>query len=233
MIDVPLNKLLFFDLETVGIEKDYTTLNQKNPELARLFESYRNWFEKRYPEDEGKSLDEIFINHAALVSDFSKIIVASFSFITPSGEVHTSTFSDDDEKKLLTQVKDLLNKVLKLDFHLCGHNIKGFDMPMLSKRFIVNGIKPPKILPTLGTKPWELKAVDTKELWQFGSFNSPASLDLMCVALGVESPKTGEVSGNLVHDTYWNANGLQPIAEYCERDVKVLVDVMNKIYNLN
>lgn len=232
MIDVSKNKLLFFDLETVGVEKDYTTLNEKNPELGRLFESYRNWFEKRYPEDEGKTLDEIFKNHAALVSDFSKIIVASFSFITPDNEIHTTTFADDDEKKLLQDVKKLLDKVLKLDFYLCGHNIKGFDMPMLSKRFIVNGIKPPKILPTLGTKPWDLKAVDTKELWQFGSFNSPASLDLMCVALGVESPKTGEVSGNMVHETYWDLNGLQPIAEYCERDVKVLVEVMNKIYDL-
>ena len=232
MIDVSKNKLLFFDLETVGIEKDYTTLNEKNPELGRLFESYRNWFEKRYPEDEGKTLDEIFKNHAALVSDFSKIIVASFSFITPDNEVHTTTFADDDEKKLLQDVKKLLDKVLKLDFYLCGHNIKGFDMPMLSKRFIVNGIKPPKILPSLGTKPWDLKAVDTKELWQFGSFNSPASLDLMCVALGVESPKTGEVSGNMVHETYWDLNGLQPIAEYCERDVKVLLEVMNKIYDL-
>lgn len=232
MIDVSKNKLLFFDLETVGIEKDYTTLNEKNPELGRLFESYRNWFEKRYPEDEGKSLDEIFKNHAALVSDFSKIIVASFSFITPNNEVHTTTFADDDEKKLLQDVKNLLDKVLKLDFYLCGHNIKGFDMPMLSKRFIVNGIKPPKILPSLGTKPWDLKAIDTKELWQFGSFNSPASLDLMCVALGVESPKTGEVSGNMVHETYWDLNGLQPIAEYCERDVKVLLEVMNKIYDL-
>ena len=36
MIDVPLNKLLFFDLETVGVEKDYTTLNKKNPEMGRL-----------------------------------------------------------------------------------------------------------------------------------------------------------------------------------------------------
>jgi hypothetical protein len=39
MIDVPLNKLLFFDLETVGIEKDYTTLNDKNPEMGRLFDA--------------------------------------------------------------------------------------------------------------------------------------------------------------------------------------------------
>ena len=50
--------------------------------------------------------------------------------------------------------------------------------------------------------------------------------------MDVNSPKTGEVSGNMVHDTYWNSNGLTPIADYCERDVQVLVDVMNKIYNL-
>ena len=72
MIDVPLNKLLFFDLETVGLEKDFTTLNDKNPEMGRLFEGYRNWFEKRYPEDEGKTLDEIFTNHWLYIS-FSKI----------------------------------------------------------------------------------------------------------------------------------------------------------------
>ena len=50
--------------------------------------------------------------------------------------------------------------------------------------------------------------------------------------MGVPSPKTGEVSGNMVHDTYWNENGLTPIAEYCERDVNVLVKLMKKIYEL-
>ena len=32
------------------------------------------------------------------------------------------------EKELLLKVRDLLNKVQKLDFHLCGHNIKFFDI---------------------------------------------------------------------------------------------------------
>ena len=36
MFDISINKLLFFDLETAGVEKDYTTLLEKNPELARL-----------------------------------------------------------------------------------------------------------------------------------------------------------------------------------------------------
>ena len=53
MIDLPLNKLLFFDLETVGIEKDLPTLKKNRPELARLFESYLDWFIRKYPDQEG------------------------------------------------------------------------------------------------------------------------------------------------------------------------------------
>lgn len=234
MINIPINKLLFFDLETVGVEKDLPTLEMNNPELARLFHSYVDWIIKKYPEEQGNTPNEVFVNKAALVAEFSKIIVASFSFITPKGDVHTQTFAEDDEKELLIKVKELLTKVEKLDFYLCGHNIKFFDIPTLGKRFLTNGIKPPKLLPSYDTKPWEIKALDTKEVWQFGNSYGIASLDLMCVSLGIESPKTGEVSGNLVHETYWNVeNGLKPIADYCEKDVKVLVEVLQKIYSLN
>ena len=225
MIDLPLNKLLFFDLETVGVKKN-------RPELARLFESYLDWFIRKYPDQEGKTPEEIFINKAALVAEFSKIIVASFSFITPNDDVHTQTFAADDEKELLLKVRDLLNKVDKLDFYLCGHNIKFFDIPTLGKRFLTNGILPPKLLPSYETKPWEVKALDTKDIWQFGNNFGISSLDLMCISMGIESPKTGEITGNLVHDTYWNSNGLLPISDYCEKDVNVLVKLIRKIYNL-
>ena len=191
-----------------------------------------DWFIKKYPDQKDKSPEEIFVNKAALVAEFSKIIVASFSFITPKNEIHTQTIAEDDERELLLKIRDLLQKVEKLDFHLCGHNIKFFDIPTLGKRFLSHRILPPKILPNYDTKPWEIKAVDTKEVWQFGNNFGISSLDLMCVSMGVDSPKTGEVSGNLVHDTYWNANGLTPIADYCEKDVSVLVELMKKIYNL-
>ena len=232
MIDLPLNKLLFFDLETVGVEKDLPTLKKNRPELARLFESYLDWFIRKYPDQEGKTPEEIFINKAALVAEFSKIIVASFSFITPNDDVHTQTFAEDDEKELLLKVRDLLNKVDKLDFYLCGHNIKFFDIPTLGKRFLTNGILPPKLLPSYETKPWEIKALDTKDIWQFGNNFGISSLDLMCISMGIESPKTGEITGNVVHDTYWNSNGLLPISDYCEKDVNVLVKLIRKIYNL-
>lgn len=232
MINVPKTKLLFFDIETVGIEEDFKTLKKSRPELAKLFESYKGWIVKRFPEEENSTIDEMFYNKSALIPEFAKIIVASFAFYTPSGDVHTQTFSSDEEVKVLSDIKGLLTKVSKLDFYLCGHNIKNFDIPMIGKRMLINGIKPPSLLPQYDTKPWEIKAVDTMELWKFGNNYSMASLELMCVSMGVSSPKEGEITGNIVHKTYWETGGLDPIANYCDEDVDVLAKLMDKIYNL-
>ena len=94
---------------------------------------------------------------------------------------------------------------------------------MLAKRMIINGIMPSKILPSYDTKPWEVKAIDTKEIWQYGSYTSIGSLDLVCSTMDIETPKDGEINGSMVHNEYWNNNKLNEIAEYCEKDVKVLI----------
>jgi predicted PolB exonuclease-like 3'-5' exonuclease len=126
----------------------------------------------------------------------------------------------------------LLERCGKLGFYLCGHNLKNFDIPMLAKRMVINGLLPPSILPSYDTKPWEIKAIDTKEIWQFGSYTSIGSLDLMCTCMNIPSPKEGEITGEKVHDSYWIDGKLKEIAEYCERDVKVLVDVIKKLKEL-
>lgn len=228
----PLNRLLFVDIETVGVEKDYKTLVNSNKELAHQFEKYEGWMRKRFPEDENLTIEELFSNRAALIPEFNKIIVVSFGFITDNGEVKIQTFKDDDETKLLEGVHKLLTRTGKLDFYLCGHNIKTFDVPVLAKRMVVNGIKLPDSLKVYDKKPWELKMTDSKELWQFGSFGSISTLELMCVSLGVESSKNMEVSGDKVHRAYWNENKLDSIAEYCEKDVEVLIEAIKKIYPL-
>jgi hypothetical protein len=100
------------------------------------------------------------------------------------------------------------------------------------KRMVINDIMPPSILPTYDTKPWDIKAIDTKEIWQFGAYTAIGSLELMCTSLDIPSSKEGEVTGDKVHDAYWNRNMLKEIAEYCERDVLVLIDVIKKLKNL-
>ena len=232
MINIPLQKILFLDIETVGVHPDWETLVKENEPLSFQFEHYFDWFQKRFPEDADKGVGQMFVNRAALVPEFARIACVSVAFVTEQGEVKMQSFSNPDEKKMLLEVQKLLYRVGELGFFLCGHNVKGFDIPMLAKRMIMNGIMPPKILPGHDTKPWEIKALDTKEVWQYGGYGSIASLELMCVCLGVESSKTMEVTGNKVHEAFWIKKDIEGIVKYCEKDVSVLIDVVKKLMNL-
>lgn len=232
MIKHPLHKILFLDIETVGVSSNFDNLKKDYPELSYQFENYLDWFQKRFPEDTGKSIEDIFVNRAALVPEFSKIVCVSVGFVDPKGEVKKQTFFNSNETQLLTDVNTLLNRVDKLGFILCGHNLKNFDIPVLAKRMIINGVLPSSILPSYDTKPWEIKAIDTKEIWQYGQFGAISSLELMCISLGIESSKNMEVTGNKVHNSFWFENKYQEIQDYCEKDVEVLINVVTKLSKL-
>ena len=232
MINTPLQKILFIDIETVGISSDFDNFKKDYPSLSYQFENYLDWFQKRFPEDLDKSKEQIFVNRAALVPEFCKIVCVSMGFVDPKGEVKKQTFFNSDEKALLTDVNNLLKRVDKLGFILCGHNIKNFDIPVLAKRMLINGVRPSSILPSYDTKPWDIKAIDTKEIWQYGQFGAICSLELMCISLGVESSKNMEVTGNKVHDAFWIENKYQEIQDYCEKDVDVLINVVMKIKSI-
>ncbi len=76
------------------------------------------------------------------------------------------------------------------------------------------------------------KALDTKELWNGTNPFTIASLELISVSMGCESSKGGPVTGGVVHHSYWEAGILDKIAEYCEDDVKALVDLIEKFDKL-
>jgi len=166
MIKIPITKILFLDIETVGCCPDYEVCQNLNPDMADQFNKYFDWFLKRFPEDNqlgmeslSQQMNEVFKKRAALVPEFSKIICVSMAFVLDNGEVKKQTFSGDNEKEILTQVQKLLIRCGNLDFFLCGHNLKNFDIPMLAKRMIINNLLPPSILPSYDTKPWEGQSV--------------------------------------------------------------------------
>ena len=232
MINIPITKILFLDIETVGACPNYESCERFSPEIADQFSKYLDWFLKRFPEDTGLTKDEIFTKRAALVPEFAKIVCVSVAFVLENGETKKQSFVGDDEKKLLKEVRTLLDRCEKLGFYLCGHNLKNFDIPMLAKRMIINGIRPSKILPSYDTKPWEIKAIDTKEIWQYGSYTSIGSLDLLCSCLNIPTPKDGEITGANVHSAYWEEQKIKEISEYCEKDVDVLVDAIMNLKSL-
>ena len=241
MINIPINKILFLDIETVGLCRNLEGCKENHPNIAEQFVKYFDWFLKRFPEDnvetdgleeELQKMNDVYEKRSALVPEFAKIICVSMAFMTKDG-IKQQTFSNHDEKQLLMDVRDLLDRCHKLDFYLCGHNLKNFDIPMLAKRMIINGIMPSKILPSYDTKPWEVKAIDTKEIWQYGAYTSIGSLDLVCSTMGIDTPKDGPIHGGNVHEVYWNNQSrLDEISEYCEKDVKVLVDFITKLKEL-
>jgi hypothetical protein len=232
MIKQNIHKILFLDIETVGLEKNYDDLLIKHPRVAEQFDKYFDWFLKRFPEDQLIETDQknkVFETRAALVPEFAKVVVVSLAFVLENGEIKKQTFSGDNEYELFKSCQGLLDRTGKLDFWLCGHNLKNFDIPMMAKRMVINGLMPPSILPSYDTKPWEVKAIDTKEVWQLGAYTHIGSLDLLCACMDVPTSKAGEVTGDKVHDAYWNRGMLKEIGEYCERDVQVLIDVIFKL----
>jgi hypothetical protein len=232
-----INKLLFFDIESVSQYEDLYDMTEKELEM---WMKYYNSFRKKVTDEsrlegleEGSKeyYNEIYRQTAAFFPEFGKVACVSMAFVT-KGKVKYDSFYGEDEITILKEVRKVFNKIDPLGFDLCGQSVKFFDIPFLGKRYFINGLKPPTLFPTHETKPWELRVVDTKEVWQFGNNWSLGSLDLQCLTLDIESPKNGDVKGDNVTTNYWSGNH-EEIKDYCEKDVKALVDIITKLNDLD
>ncbi len=130
MINIPINKILFLDIETVGLCRNWEGCKENHPKIAEQFVKYFDWFLKRFPEDnvdadgleeELQKMNDVYEKRSALVPEFAKIVCVSMAFVTNDG-IKQQTFSNHDEKQLLIDVRNLLDRCHKLDFYLCGHN---------------------------------------------------------------------------------------------------------------
>lgn len=127
------------------------------------------------------------------------------------------------------------SKALKIGassmFNTCviGHNVAAFDLRFLVQRHIVNGIKPHAVIARAAqAKPWESEKVfDTMVQWGGPSARPGGSLDKLCKALGIPSPKT-DITGATVWDAV-KAGRLDDVARYCARDVEATREIHKRI----
>jgi hypothetical protein len=210
--------LICFDLETASY---YKTLNELRENNARMFDLWNNLCEKkikagdiRFPE--GIDPADAYYETAGLYPEFGRIINASFSmYREDEHKILVISVGGNDETEIIKSCNTMIAK----STWLAGHNVKGFDVPFFSRRAYINKIMPHQNIDTVTKKPWDVRILDTQEIWRFGSYNHGyTSLDLLTTSLGIESPKL-EYSGAHVSNLYWRDNNRDEIARYCESDV--------------
>jgi DNA polymerase elongation subunit (family B) len=222
---IQIEKILFLDIETVPQTYNYQDLD----ETARtLFEG-----KNRMKITEEKPAEMVYKDLGGIQSEFGKIICISVGMVKDSSTGRTlrvKSFAHDDEHTLLSQFKRLLDDHYK-NAILCGHNAKEFDFPYICRRMLINGISLPLALDIAGKKPWEIRHLDTMELWKFGDYKSYTSLELLASLFGIPTPKD-DIDGSMVADVYYREKDLQRIVQYCLKDVVTLAQLFLKMMNI-
>jgi DNA polymerase elongation subunit (family B) len=221
-----LEQILFLDIETASMSSHFDGLPEP---LRAMWERKCELLKSKLGEP--CTAAELYQDRAAIFAEFGKVVCISCGFIRFIGDKPTfrlKSFYGEQEHDILKAFSTMVNgfMALKPDRNLCAHNGKEFDFPYLGRRYLINGLPLPVVFADIqNKKPWEVKLIDTMQLWKFGDFKSFTSLELLCAVFGIESPK-GDIDGSQVGRVYWEEKDYARIARYCERDVVATAQVL-------
>lgn len=217
--------ILFLDIETVPVSPSFDELN---PASKALWDKKSSHFR-----EDDQTAGEVY-QRAGIYAEFGKIICISVGVLKdrdPYG-FRLKSFFGDDEKVLLREFSEMVTKYSRnTEALLCAHNGKEFDYPYIARRLIINSMPVPRILDNAGKKPWEVKLLDTMDLWKFGDYKSYTSLELLSSVLGIPTPKD-DIDGSMVAEVYWKDHDMKRIVRYCEKDVLAVVQILLRFLNL-
>lgn len=213
MAQIKLENILFLDIETAPLTYQYEQLNSVEKEL---------WDKKMaYVRDQTPAQSYA---KAGVYAEFAKIICIGLGFYN-DGKLRVKTIAGDNEKEILQEFVKIVTEFFNRPEHyFCAHNGKEFDFPFLCRRMVVNHIPFPKNMDLQGKKPWEVKHLDTMEMWRFGDVKNFTSLNLLAHVLNIPSPKD-DMDGSMVSKVYYEDKNLEKIKTYCLKDVITLARV--------
>ena len=221
--NINYNKILFFDIETVPFTYEFKDLEER---AQGLWDRKTRFLQER----DNLSPDELY-EKAGIYAEFGKVVCISMGFVLQKDgetQIRVKSIANENEKILLQEYIDLLNSYYNSpDFLFCAHNGKEFDIPFLCRRILINGLKLPFILNVAGKKPWEIKHLDTMELWKFGDFKNYTSLDLLTYIFNIPTPKD-DMDGSQVAKVFYEEKNLDRIIHYCEKDVIATIQLFRK-----
>lgn len=216
--DIALDDLLFLDIETVPQCSGYHELS---PEFRRLWDKKAATLGDKTPEE--------FYERAGIYAEFGKIICISVGVVSDKNgqrSIRLKSYAGHDEAALLRDFAAMLgsHSANRRNLALCAHNGKEFDFPYISRRMLVHGIRVPAVIDTRMMKPWDIRHLDTMELWRFGDYKHYTSLQLLTCLFDIPTPKD-DIDGSQVAGVYWGENNLPRIVEYCQKDVVAVVQL--------
>ncbi len=234
MEQIKIEDLIVIDIETASAATDYNKLD----------DNWKKLWEQKVSRilPENTSAAEFYLQRAGVMAEFSKIICISIGYFVREQQlkIRIKSFYGDDEKKLLNEFLNTVNKIETFNSKWCfaGHNIKEFDIPFICRRLLVNNIRIPSYLNFQAMKPWETNIVDTFQYWRFGDYKNFTSLNLLAAAMGVPSSKI-DIDGSMVGELYHNTDAeqrfknMQRIVKYCQKDVVTTANIILRFKNIS
>lgn len=215
-----LENILFLDIETVPLVYNYNQLSETEKDLWN-----KKWMYVRDVTPEQQYAK------AGIYAEFAKVICIGLGFFS-EGEFRTKAIYNDDENVLLKEFSDLLQQHFNSKEHfLCAHNGKEFDYPFLCRRLLINKMPLPKLLQLQGMKPWEVKHIDTMEMWRFGDIKNFTSLNMLAHVFGIPSSKD-DIDGSQIARVYYEEKNAERIKTYCIKDVITLARIYQGLKGL-
>lgn len=247
---------LYLDIETIPAQRpdvmaEITAEHQSALEVAvaaiqppgniKLQESKDKWFADEAPAKakalrDGVAADiDAAYRKTGLDGSFGQICVIGFALDdeAPRTVYALEWAAKGIEHELLEdfycELTDLIPRNQERSVCVVGHNVSGFDLRFMAQRSIVNRVQPHRVIASAcQAKPWETEKVfDTMVQWGGVGARAGGSLDRICKALSIPTPKSG-ITGAQVWDNV-KAGHITAVAEYCKRDVIATREVHRRL----
>jgi len=119
---------------------------------------------------------------AALKAEYGKVLAIGWM----DGKTTVLLFNEKDESTLLKQLWEASDEAFHAQGTWVGFNVFSFDLPLLVRRSIINGVTvPPGLLPK-NNRYWPDFFIDLMQSWQAGDYRELISLGRFAKALGHE-----------------------------------------------
>lgn len=215
---------IYFDIETIPSQHPEARLRAKEgvrpPANYKKAETIAAWWE----EEGNRAIVDAYLRQALDAAD-GEIVALSYALDHQPPVAHVRAKSEPEADflrellgKLAGSVDEHLNQHGDARFpespYLVAHNAM-FDIGFIRRRCMVHGIQPPTWWPSLFARDGRDYG-DTMTTW--AGPRERISLDRLCRALGIPSPKAEGIDGGSVFEL-WEAERYGDLASYNVRDV--------------